>query len=232
MSVDGASPAGWLGFANLFRSSNKWLQLVCTIPPREEKKDAKAVFRAGLALLFVCLIFCHRQVVDPRTGRVYWTNASGDVLEYDDDDADADANDAAASTENAHGQSAATRGRKGLLRVIAAGDSGGLQRHYFGSYAPEDPGHMAYHWRQVQWVEGFGIVGVHGNSGMLFRLALPCRGSQKSAPNRCATAQPTPPTRRPWSVQVEVLGRIASKPSQRLGLHDQFSYGYEVTSSP
>eukprot|EP00750_Incisomonas_marina_P007203 INCI14778.5.p1 GENE.INCI14778.5~~INCI14778.5.p1 ORF type:complete len:293 (-),score=32.67 INCI14778.5:846-1724(-) len=158
---------------------------------------------------------CRSMVVDPRTGRVYWTNASGDVLEYDDDVAQDD-----------HGQGPATAGRKGLLRVISAGDSGGLRRDYFGSYSPSDPGHMAYHWRQVQWVDGLGIVGVHGNSGMLFRLTIPGHGSGDSPRSNMGGGWGTA---RPWSVQVEILDRIASKLSQRLGMHDQFSYGYEVT---
>ena len=79
-------------------------------------------------------------VVDPRT--CYWSNADGDILEW--------------SRENG-------------IRIYLKGARGGLCRDYFGQYSSADPGHMAYHWRSVQWV-GEDTSRVHGNSGYLFRL--------------------------------------------------------------
>ena len=61
---------------------------------------------------------------------------------------------------------------------------------------------MAYNWRQVVYHPGDRMIyGVHGNSGYLFRFD-------------------------PRNEHVEVLQRIASEPSQRSGMYDQFSYGY------
>jgi hypothetical protein len=61
---------------------------------------------------------------------------------------------------------------------------------------------MGYNWRQTAWCASEqAIYGVHGNSGYLFRFD-------------------------PAAVQVQVLDRLTSIPSQRSGMFDQFSYGY------
>lgn len=81
-----------------------------------------------------------------------------------------------------------------------AGDD--LKKDYFGQYDITSPGHMAYNWRQVIWYgPEKAIYGVHGNSGYLFCF-------------------------RPGDARVEVLERLTSRPSQRSGMFDQFSYGY------
>lgn len=77
-----------------------------------------------------------------------------------------------------------------------------LRKDYFGLYDPASPGHMGYNWRQTFWNPGDRMIyGVHGNSGYLFRFD-------------------------PAQVRIEVLDRITSRPSQRSGMFDQFSYGY------
>jgi hypothetical protein len=81
-----------------------------------------------------------------------------------------------------------------------AGDN--MHKDYFGVYDPTSPGHMAYNWRQIVWNPSDNkFYGVHGNSGYLFSFD-------------------------PLTEQVEVLQRITSKPSQRSGMYDEFSYGY------
>jgi hypothetical protein len=81
-----------------------------------------------------------------------------------------------------------------------AGDD--MRKDYFGLYDPTSAGHMGYNWRQTFWYEPEKMVyGVHGNSGYLFRFD-------------------------PHKVQVEIVARITSAPSQRSGMFDQFSYGY------
>jgi hypothetical protein len=77
-----------------------------------------------------------------------------------------------------------------------------LRKDYFGIYDPTSPGHMGYNWRQTVWyAPKRSVYGVHGNSGYLFRF------------------DPSVP-------RVEVLDRLTSRPSQRSGMFDQFSYGY------
>jgi hypothetical protein len=81
-----------------------------------------------------------------------------------------------------------------------AGDN--LKKDYFGLYDVTSSGHMAYNWRQVVYHPATRMFyGVHGNSGYLFRFD-------------------------PRAERVEVLDRIASEPSKRSGMFDQFSYGY------
>jgi hypothetical protein len=143
---------------------------------------------------------CRSMAVDPRTGNCYWSNADGDVLEWS----------AAAARSGRGGGGGGGGGGDGSIRVFLEGARGGLCRDYFGKYSSADPGHMAYHWRSVQWVGEDSIVGVHGNSGYLFRLQiLVGRDGASTRPSR-----------------VEVLDRICSLPSKRLGNHDFFSYGY------
>ncbi|HON91974.1 MAG TPA: hypothetical protein PKZ07_10450 [Sedimentisphaerales bacterium] len=83
---------------------------------------------------------------------------------------------------------------------VVTGDD--MRKDYFGLYDPASPGHMAYNWRQTVWYEPEkAIYGVHGNSGYLFRFD-------------------------PRVPEVQIVDRITSKPSQRSGMFDQFSYGY------
>jgi hypothetical protein len=59
-----------------------------------------------------------------------------------------------------------------LERGVEVAWRGGLRREYFGKYSPSEPGTRADHWRPVKWYGG-SIVGVHGNSGYLFRVHVP-----------------------------------------------------------
>eukprot|EP00462_Mataza_sp_D1_P011899 CAMPEP_0175159244 /NCGR_PEP_ID=MMETSP0087-20121206/23298_1 /TAXON_ID=136419 /ORGANISM="Unknown Unknown, Strain D1" /LENGTH=376 /DNA_ID=CAMNT_0016447239 /DNA_START=34 /DNA_END=1164 /DNA_ORIENTATION=+ len=130
---------------------------------------------------------CRSLAVDPRTGCAYWSNTKGDVLMLDPNTGDG-----------------------GKVSVLLSGEEG-LVRDYFGSWDPEAPGTMAYHWRQVQWVEGYRggcIVGIHGNTGYLFELFVPGPGQK------------------PTSAKLQLVDRITSLPSRTCGMEDQFSYGY------
>lgn len=77
-----------------------------------------------------------------------------------------------------------------------------LKLDYFGSYDPTRPGSMGYNWRKIFWYEPHqAAYGVHGNSGYLFKFD-------------------------PRKQHIEIVDRIASLPSQKSGMFDQFSYGY------
>ena len=77
-----------------------------------------------------------------------------------------------------------------------------LKLDYFGEYDPTRPGSMGYNWRKIFWHEGQAAAyGVHGNSGYLFRFD-------------------------PLKPEIEIVDRIASIPSKKSGMFDQFSYGY------
>jgi hypothetical protein len=77
-----------------------------------------------------------------------------------------------------------------------------MKKDYFGIYDPSSAGSMGYNWRQVIWCEADKkFYGVHGNSGYLFSFD-------------------------PGVPRIEVLERLTTKPSQRSGMFDQFSYGY------
>lgn len=116
---------------------------------------------------------CRSMIVDPRDGAAYFTTSRGDVMRY--------------------------RWDGNTLAPVAGVD---LRKDYFGNFDPATPGHMGYHWRQTVWYEPQGaILGVHGNSGYLFRY-LP-------AENR-----------------VEVIERLTSEPSRRSGMFDMYYYGY------
>ncbi|MBN2130914.1 MAG: hypothetical protein JW741_15540 [Sedimentisphaerales bacterium] len=83
---------------------------------------------------------------------------------------------------------------------VVEGDD--MRKDYLGLYDPTSAGHMAYNWRQTVWYEPERVVyGVHGNSGYLFRFD-------------------------PRVPEVQIVDRITSRPSQRSGMFDQFSYGY------
>ena len=96
----------------------------------------------------------------------------------------------------------------GAVHVLLSGAEG-LVRDYFGSFDPAAPGSMGYHWRQAQWCEASQtILGMHGNSGYLFELSLPAADDDGARP------------------LLQLRARLASAPSQRCGMADQFSYGY------
>ena len=77
-----------------------------------------------------------------------------------------------------------------------------LRLDYFGRYDPTRPGSMGYNWRKIFWYAPEEVAyGVHGNSGYLFKFD-------------------------PRKEQVEIVQRITSAPSQKLGMYDLFSYGY------
>ena len=126
--------------------------------------------------------------MDPETGHVYWSNADGDVLRW-----------------------------HCLDNNIAVVWLGGLKRDYFGTYVSSDPGHMGYHWRQVKWWNGC-IVGVHGNSGYLFRVQVPKEVVRGGEGGECKTET------EPW--HLEIVERLTSVPSRKRGQGDHFSYGY------
>ncbi|MEX2594567.1 MAG: hypothetical protein WD426_17485 [Anditalea sp.] len=77
-----------------------------------------------------------------------------------------------------------------------------LRLDYFGTYDPTRPGSMGYNWRKIFWHSHEEVAyGVHGNSGYLFRFD-------------------------PHQKKIEIVERIASEPSKKSGMFDQFSYGY------
>jgi hypothetical protein len=77
-----------------------------------------------------------------------------------------------------------------------------LKLDYFGKYDFTRPGSMGYNWRKIFWHDkDKAAYGVHGNSGYLFKF-------------------------NPRQGGVEIVQRIASAPSQKSGMFDQFSYGY------
>jgi hypothetical protein len=116
---------------------------------------------------------CRSLAVDPRDGSVYFSTGEGQILRY-----------------NVAGDS---------VGVVENDD---LRKDYFGDYDPRDPGHMGYNWRQTVWYPAEGcILGVHGNSGYLFKFD-------------------------PEEQRVTVLDRVTSRPSKWSGMYDQFSYGY------
>jgi hypothetical protein len=81
-------------------------------------------------------------------------------------------------------------------------ESVNLRLDYFGRYDPTRPGSMGYNWRKIFWYAPEEVAyGVHGNSGYLFKFD-------------------------PRKEQIEIVQRITSEPSQKLGMYDLFSYGY------
>lgn len=76
-----------------------------------------------------------------------------------------------------------------------------LRRDYFGVMNPAVHS-MAYNWRAAVWVPSeHAIYGINGRSGYLFRFD-------------------------PSSSSVEVLERLTSEPSKKLGMRDESPYGY------
>lgn len=116
---------------------------------------------------------CRSLVVNPGVGTVYFSLSEGDLLYYHPD-----------------------VGKIGTMKNVD------LRLDYFGRFDPSRPGSMAYHWRKVFWYDRENVViGVHGNSGYLFRLS-------------------------PEKEQIELIDRITSLPSKKSGMNDLFSYGY------
>jgi hypothetical protein len=116
---------------------------------------------------------CRAMVVDPRDGSVYWTIADGRIVRY--------------------------RCSENTLDIVQ-GDH--LHKDYFGSYHPNSPFHMSYHWRQAVWHPDEAVIyAVHGNSGYLLRFD-------------------------PTAERVDVLERLTSRPSRQSGMFDKFSHGY------
>lgn len=77
-----------------------------------------------------------------------------------------------------------------------------LRLDYFGQYDPTRPGSMGYNWRKICWHEKENVAyGVHGRSGYLFRFD-------------------------PSQKKIDLVERITSQPSRRMGMFDQFGYGY------
>lgn len=94
-------------------------------------------------------LICRAPVVDPATGRVYFTNTLGQILEFDADDAAAG------------------------VRVLLEGPDGLARDYLSGVSKPTEPGNAGFHWRQAFWSSKRNcIVGLHGNSGYVFELRL------------------------------------------------------------
>jgi hypothetical protein len=111
--------------------------------------------------------------VDSRDGKLYFSNAEGDILTY-------------------------LPGDPSFSKL----EDVDLRLDYFGKYDATRPGSMGYNWRKIFWYEPEQVAyGVHGNSGYLFRFD-------------------------PRAAKIEIVDRIASTPSQKSGMYDQFSYGY------
>lgn len=96
-------------------------------------------------------LICRAPVVEPKSGRCFFTNTLGQVLYFDADDASAG------------------------VRVLLEGAEG-LERDYLaGMSKPTEPGNAGFHWRQAFWDpshRGGSIVGLHGNTGYVFELTL------------------------------------------------------------
>ena len=77
-----------------------------------------------------------------------------------------------------------------------------LRKDYFGTWNPLVGQDMGYGWRQAVWyAPENAIYAIHGRSGYLFRFD-------------------------PRAERVDVLRRIASEPSLRSGMYDDFHFGY------
>jgi hypothetical protein len=77
-----------------------------------------------------------------------------------------------------------------------------LRKDFFGTWNPLAGQDMGYGWRQALWyAPENAIYAIHGRSAYLFRFD-------------------------PRAERVDVLQRIASEPSLRSGMYDDFHYGY------
>lgn len=88
-------------------------------------------------------VLCRSMLVDPDNGKVYFTNAEGDIFSY----------------------SPYLKSKPEKLRNVH------MRRDYFGDYDPKIPGDMGYNWRKILWHGSENTAyGIHGNSGYLFRF--------------------------------------------------------------
>ena len=77
-----------------------------------------------------------------------------------------------------------------------------LRKDYFGTWNPLAGENMGYGWRQALWYAPENcIYAIHGRSSYLFRFD-------------------------PRAERVDVLQRLASEPSRRSGMYDNFHFGY------
>ena len=77
-----------------------------------------------------------------------------------------------------------------------------LRKDFFGTWNPQSGQDMGYGWRQALWyAPENAIYAIHGRSSYLFRFD-------------------------PAAERVDVLQRLASEPSLRSGMYDDFHYGY------
>ena len=77
-----------------------------------------------------------------------------------------------------------------------------LRKDYFGTFNPAMGQSMGYGWRQAVWYAPENVIyAIHGRSGYLFRFD-------------------------PRAERVDLLRRIASEPSMRSGMYDDFHFGY------
>ncbi len=89
---------------------------------------------------YFCLV--RTFAIDPRDGRVYFTNPDGQVLVYE----------------------------PGAEQVVPFGETS-LKRDIMGFWDPHKPGHQGYNWRDILWHPGHQcFYGVHPRSGWLFRF--------------------------------------------------------------
>lgn len=111
--------------------------------------------------------------VDPLDGSVYYSTADGDIFYYNPD------------TEN--------------INQVEGVD---MRLDYLGEQVVDQPGSMAYGWRQIVWnPKEEAAYGVHGKSGYLFRFD-------------------------PREPSLELVERITSIPSKKSGMFDTYYYGY------
>ncbi len=77
-----------------------------------------------------------------------------------------------------------------------------LRKDFFGTWNPLDGENMGYGWRQALWYSPENVIyAIHGRSGYLLRFD-------------------------PRAERVDVIERIASEPSRRSGMYDDFHFGY------
>ena len=100
---------------------------------------------------------------------------------------------------------------RGPVRAVLSGADGLCD--YFGQYDVTAPGSMGYHWRQMQWVED-----ARGDT---------CSACTATPATSSSSARLLPPRPASWQASSLVLHeRLTSRPSRRVGMGDQFSYGY------
>jgi DNA-binding beta-propeller fold protein YncE len=111
--------------------------------------------------------------VDFLTGQASFSTADGDLLYYDP-----------------------------ATNKLAKAEGTTLRRDIFGQWNPDQPGSMAYNWRQVVFYRPANLhYGVHGGSGMLLRYNASAK-------------------------ELYTGERIASQKSRDMGMYDSFRYGY------